>query len=456
MEAKRLSALSLPLLQGLCRAQGCSTTGSKTDLVERLVAKGQNASKKNGKIGATKRAAREDTAPQKPPPCDLPHAELEKPSASQVTMSALAPPRDPELHLAQAKRSRVEPRADVNHSAEILAMTLRPAAVKTEVAVRAPARDASEFNILRCARCAKIFDLKRARYTRAFRSFVCPPCRFRIMDPFNEVPSNDDSLVHCSLVSASPLNFKLDLSRLEAWRAAGDAVEVRMLRVDDDRIEQVWPDEVVFEANGRELFRVKPPEAGHTRRDVPEIITAGLQRGANAISIRMTHSGPLLGFALAIVHSTPRRSRELCARVTRCEREDALARVRALLTRDPSLGLADGVECLSSNRLQLTCPITLDRVHVPARGRTCLHLRCFDLAAYCRSSRGMSAFNKRWSCPVCGDQLRPEDLCIDAYVERVLAETDGFVEPVEAVAVSLDGSWVQLPDSAVSAASENA
>merc|ERR1712129_659667 len=59
--------------------------------------------------------------------------------------------------------------------------------------------------------------------------------------------------------------------------------------------------------------------------------------------------------------------------------------------------------------------------------------------AYCKSNCGMDAFNNRWSCPICGKELRPFDLRLDDYVERIVIETDELA--LEEVRIELDGSW---------------
>merc|ERR1712039_23372 len=96
------------------------------------------------------------------------------------------------------------------------------------------------------------------------------------------------------------------------------------------------------------------------------------------------------------------------------------------------------IECISSNRCSLICPITMERVGLPVRGNTCKHLECFDLRAYCEINSKMRAFNNRWACPVCRSILRPKDLCIDAFVMRILTETGA---DIEAVIMMPDGSW---------------
>jgi len=66
-------------------------------------------------------------------------------------------------------------------------------------------------------------------------------------------------------------------------------------------------------------------------------------------------------------------------------------------------------------------------------------MQCFDLCAYLVSNFRMHAFNSRWRCPVCSLDLRPADLCIDTYVENILAATAKTL--AMEVFVTADGSW---------------
>ncbi|CAK0795436.1 unnamed protein product, partial [Prorocentrum cordatum] len=127
---------------------------------------------------------------------------------------------------------------------------------------------------------------------------------------------------------------------------------------------------------------------------------------------------------------------ELASRVERNDVEGDLARVRALLASRPGAGAAGagtsgggGVECVGDERLQLRCPLTLSRpTSAPARGRLCRHLQCMDLDAYLVANVRTRAFNSRWRCPLCSLGLRAADLCIDTFVEGVLAATADGVE----------------------------
>jgi len=58
----------------------------------------------------------------------------------------------------------------------------------------------------------------------------------------------------------------------------------------------------------------------------------------------------------------------------------------------------------------------------------------------------MRALNNRWTCPVCGNVLRPQDLLIDSYVDRILADTPCHIEEV---LITEDGGFIcieEMPD----------
>lgn len=52
------------------------------------------------------------------------------------------------------------------------------------------------------------------------------------------------------------------------------------------------------------------------------------------------------------------------------------------------------------------CPITLQPMAVAVRGKNCLHRQLFDAKSYIMLG---NATNK-WSCPICGKPLDPEEL----------------------------------------------
>lgn len=316
--------------------------------------------------------------------------------------------------------------------------------------------------LMKCMYCFNDFDLQHAEYTKAPEQFWCPGCRFRNMDPFNAV-AEPDGLLWCGLVNRPVLNFKQDLPDLKAWRKEEHTVQMRMVKLNSDNCAQVWPMTVGIEANGNEVFKIIPPEEGHVRRDVPRNIAGGVKPGANSFVVNVDDP-TYAGFALALVHTYPRSVTEISSDIVRCEEEQARERVCSLLADNWSdeIGphLADNgedeedeISCVISNKLKLRCPLSFERVVNPVRGESCVHLQCFGLGAYLESNVKMRALNNRWTCPVCTNILRPRDLRIDAYVEKVLADTPETVDEV-VIFPGGDYKWVDEAEAPKPASSQ--
>lgn len=52
-----------------------------------------------------------------------------------------------------------------------------------------------------------IFNLEKAQYHQDGSKFWCPSCRFKVMDPFHEVP--EDGVLHCCLLGPSGCEFEV-------------------------------------------------------------------------------------------------------------------------------------------------------------------------------------------------------------------------------------------------------
>eukprot|EP01053_Blabericola_migrator_P002198 Blabericola_migrator_1__2197@NODE_1605_length_4184_cov_98_733787_g359_i1_p2_GENE_NODE_1605_length_4184_cov_98_733787_g359_i1NODE_1605_length_4184_cov_98_733787_g359_i1_p2_ORF_typecomplete_len257_score32_16zfMIZ/PF02891_20/2_7e17zfNse/PF11789_8/0_0062_NODE_1605_length_4184_cov_98_733787_g359_i1210980 len=88
---------------------------------------------------------------------------------------------------------------------------------------------------------------------------------------------------------------------------------------------------------------------------------------------------------------------------------------------DDDLVVVDSLAPLNS--VKLTCPSTMVRIGVPARGIYCKHVQCFDLEFFVRSQR-TAIQQARWRCPVCRLFCRPHELLVDSWIQKVLMETN--------------------------------
>jgi len=299
--------------------------------------------------------------------------------------------------------------------------------------------------LMRCQNCFNDFDLQHAEYTKAPEAFWCPHCRFRRMDPFNAV-IEPYGLLLCHILVRGTMSFSLDLPDIKQWRKDDQAVFMRMCKVDSDTCASIWPKKLTFEANGAEVFAIKEPEEGHIRRDVPMNISAGLKPGINTINITVEDDF-LQSYVMSLVRTQAMTAQMIAATTPNLSEEDALARIMGLLE-DTWAGSVDNedeeeITCVISNKLKLRCPLSFERCTIPVRGEQCQHLQCFGLQAYLESNMKMRALNNRWTCPVCSCVLRPQDLRVDSYVEKVLSETP---EHIDEVLIMQDGNYRCIED----------
>jgi hypothetical protein len=87
---------------------------------------------------------------------------------------------------------------------------------------------------------------------------------------------------------------------------------------------------------------------------------------------------------------------------------------------------SDDIEIISEDSISLKCPLAFTRIIDPCRGSSCRHLQCFDLSNYLNFAERSS----RWECPVCDQNVRFEDLCIDSLSQLALQRnvgSDSFV-----------------------------
>lgn len=298
---------------------------------------------------------------------------------------------------------------------------------------------------LKCTYCFQDFDLQTAEYTKNAETFWCPMCRFRQMDPFNAVVE-PYGVLKFQIVMRPNCSFNLDLPDLKAWRKEDQSIWLRMVRINSENCAQVWPQKISMIANGAEVFKILPPEEGHVRRDVPIDISASLRPGMNSIAISMDDDH-VASFVWCLVRTQSKTAEQIAAETPTCEEEDAKKRVVTLLAdtkrneENAELDVdhdEDEVTCVLSNKLKLLCPLSFLRVELPVRGEQCMHLQCFGLEAYLQSNMKMKALNNRWTCPVCSNILKPQDLRVDAYVQKVLDETPSYIEEV---LINQDGSY---------------
>ena len=95
---------------------------------------------------------------------------------------------------------------------------------------------------------------------------------------------------------------------------------------------------------------------------------------------------------------------------------------------DPGHRLAEmpnKVHAVSSGGPCMPDPPSMQRIEIPARGRECMHLQCFDLRHFIM----LNKLSRRAVCPTCNSSIQFQSLITDCYTEQLLAAADPVSTP---------------------------
>lgn len=243
--------------------------------------------------------------------------------------------------------------------------------------------------------------------------------QFSSIDPFHPIAPVSHPFLYYAVCRSGATSFSLDIADLKGLRRQGYAVWLRCVsKVARKNERHVWPRELRVFVNLSQVARVEEPKKLKKRRDEPVELTAFLKGGKNQIQLSIADSNPgnftvaliVCGSLTsnAIVNSVPLQSVERCKDRLR----DVISKLKSDVLVDDR---ADGF-----HSLDLRCPITLDKLGLPARGTCCTHARCFDLKAFVAVNKQTSNLNLRWNCPVCQKLLLPKDLIVDTFVKEIV------------------------------------
>jgi MIZ/SP-RING zinc finger len=253
-------------------------------------------------------------------------------------------------------------------------------------------------------------------------------------DPFFTVISSTSLPIFSATATGSRV-FHLDLPLLE-WRRSGYLVFLRGASQQSTKTKFAYPKSLVLFINGQIAFDLAPPKPLRKRRDDPIDITKFLRSGANNLRFEIRElfndgSEYKLGIFLCKAVQDKEIKESIDTENSECSK---MRLVQILLKQQNSLE----VVAEESSVVELTCPVSQIRVCLPARGKDCEHLRCFDLDGFIFALRHTANINLRWKCPICAKQLRPENLVIDGFFLEILNQTQ-----LKSVIFETDGTWRQ-------------
>ena len=80
---------------------------------------------------------------------------------------------------------------------------------------------------------------------------------------------------------------------------------------------------------------------------------------------------------------------------------------------------------------------------MPARGKQCEHVQCFDLKSYLVLNKVKNSSSSRWKCPICGIDATAEDLLIDTYIFHIIKQLQKAKKypQTQTIEFQADGSW---------------
>ena len=97
--------------------------------------------------------------------------------------------------------------------------------------------------------------------------------------------------------------------------------------------------------------------------------------------------------------------------------------------------------------VSLKDPITMGRITIPARGKSCNHIQCFDAETFMAMNSKVTEprvtiYGVRYpECPVCFSKLLISDMVIDGYFKEIL---DTASTECEQVQIESDGKWSEF------------
>lgn len=252
--------------------------------------------------------------------------------------------------------------------------------------------------------------------------WYCERCRAEIFDPFYTVKRTvlEPTFVRF-MRSSSVLRLEYtihdrDLNELYARRdpnpgamtAGSLELQLRCFALKDElSAGHCWPATTQLYVNsfGVPLTQRAPPGSANPSkvlRELPANIYQYSRVGRNVIEIRTADNPALFAFEIQVVEI--RNVNTLIEEVKEASKnityESAKQQVIASFggTADDDDDDDDGIEA-TCTMMSIRCPLGLCVIDLPARGRNCKHLQCFDLKTFLVFNR--KARSKAWRCTVC-------------------------------------------------------
>ena len=299
--------------------------------------------------------------------------------------------------------------------------------------------------LITCSMCNKKSHVRCVRAegqsASELKDWQCPFCRILHMDPFNPgmellmfttTPRN--MLAPSSQDANLSMRFNVQPDVLKEWQLKKMSVAVRCIGLGPKSLGvpkgPLWPRDVTASVNSyKDVFKIQAGKYGHVRREVPsKEISDLIKPNSNTVTVSYRTDPPAPNSQI----QPPR----FLFGVVACEgksKADILSLIRHMSvseSREKDVGLVNQAHAayiaLQSQELVIEsradfdvvharCPLSLWEISTPVRGADCEHLDCYDADAYVDVNIKTRNVEKRWKCPVCSKQARPEDLVVDEF-----------------------------------------
>jgi len=211
--------------------------------------------------------------------------------------------------------------------------------------------------------------------------------------------------------------------------------------VNPNELSHQWPTQSELLVNGIYVQLVQKCQDGQHKskslKERPADITIYVHKGLNTFRLqgKPNHQLGDWNFGLAITIEIPRPVSSL---ISGMKRKNL---IRPEVTKELIKKMFSGDDDIMTSQMSVSikCPLSLKRLSIPARGKTCTHLGCFDLETFLNFQR--DAKNASWKCIVCnGGPLELDTIVIDGWMTDLLQDIEK-TDNVDHVEVFEDGTY---------------
>lgn len=310
-------------------------------------------------------------------------------------------------------------------------------------------------------------------------NFICPFCRFLVIDPYNKILKPlffttfySYTAIHnihpkygnISFDNSSHLPYftsKYTFSpvlllnnNFESNGSEDDNIMIYCLRLDKMDLSHEFPRILSIKANNRIIQNIESPSYDHIRRDCPLYLKDHLATNQliTKPNVNITFSTlnallkesekesllpiPTAPFIIGLFLTKPISCNNILDMIlseSKISIEASMTHFKSILENKIQSSLvnnqlhddsSDEIICLNKDQyLNTLCPLTMDTIELPGRGSFCNHINCFDIRAFIQINSTIKAFNTRWKCPLCYQVIRPSMIIFDSFVNMIVNDS---------------------------------